>query len=155
MKKRAPNILKVRCFEYCKTLSRLLSQSNDWYRGPTELVQHFTYRGSSHWRKGAASHIYWYGLGILLVYPRKEERVILLVQIVFPPAQVNFMRNDRNFEIIDEMFIQGDMTPDINNTGKKFTGGGHILHEIYIGHDPGVDSDNSITVDCIHIKLNL
>jgi hypothetical protein len=33
------------------------SQSNDWYRGPTKLVQHFAYRGSSHRRKGAAKHI--------------------------------------------------------------------------------------------------
>ncbi len=27
------------------------------YRAPTELVQHFTYRGRLRWRKGAASHI--------------------------------------------------------------------------------------------------
>jgi hypothetical protein len=31
--------------------------SNDWYRGPTELVQHFAYMGSSHRRKVAARHI--------------------------------------------------------------------------------------------------
>ena len=32
-------------------------QRNDWYRGPTELVQLSAYRGSSHRRKGAARNI--------------------------------------------------------------------------------------------------
>jgi hypothetical protein len=32
-------------------------QSDDSYGAPTELVQHFAYRASSHWLKGAASHI--------------------------------------------------------------------------------------------------
>ncbi len=33
-------------------------QNNGWYRGPTELVQHFAYRGSLHRRKGATRHIF-------------------------------------------------------------------------------------------------
>jgi hypothetical protein len=33
------------------------TKSNDWYRGPTELVHYFAYRGSSRRCKGAASHI--------------------------------------------------------------------------------------------------
>ncbi len=33
-----------------------LHRSNYLYRGPTELAQHSAYRGSSHQRKGAASH---------------------------------------------------------------------------------------------------
>jgi hypothetical protein len=33
------------------------TKSNDLYRGPTELVQHFAYRGNSHRRHGAARHI--------------------------------------------------------------------------------------------------
>ncbi len=32
-------------------------QINDWYRGPTELLQHFVYRGSAHQRKGALRHV--------------------------------------------------------------------------------------------------
>ncbi len=32
----------------------LFPESNDWNRGPTELVQHFACRGSSHRRKGVA-----------------------------------------------------------------------------------------------------
>ncbi len=32
-------------------------QSNDWYKGPTQLVQHFAYSGSSHRRKSAVRHI--------------------------------------------------------------------------------------------------
>ncbi len=48
------------------------------YRRPPEFVQHFAYRGNSHWRKGAArniidmvwlnsSLIWWGGGGYLLV----------------------------------------------------------------------------------------
>ncbi len=32
-------------------------KSNDLYRGPTELVQHFVYRGRPHRSTGAAKHI--------------------------------------------------------------------------------------------------
>ncbi len=42
-----------------------VSQSNDWYRGLTELVQHSAYRGSSHPRKGGASHV-------IFFYPYKD-----------------------------------------------------------------------------------
>jgi hypothetical protein len=33
-------------------------QSNDYYRGTSELVQHFAYRVSSHRRKDADRHIH-------------------------------------------------------------------------------------------------
>jgi hypothetical protein len=39
--------LTCEIFRYTLQFSGVHSQSNDWYRGPTELVQHFTYRGSS------------------------------------------------------------------------------------------------------------
>ncbi len=41
-----------------RTVSGDLPESNDCYRGPTQLhvVQHFAYRGSSHRRKSAARH---------------------------------------------------------------------------------------------------
>jgi hypothetical protein len=32
-------------------------EGGDWYRGPTALVQHSAYRGSSHQRKGCTSRI--------------------------------------------------------------------------------------------------
>ncbi len=50
------------------------------YGGLTELVQLFAYRGCSHWRKGAASHII-DSLAVSLAYPNGEEGGILLVQI--------------------------------------------------------------------------
>jgi hypothetical protein len=49
----------------------------DICRGPTELVQHSVHRGSSHRRKGAASHLngmVW--LYILLGYPSGKEKGI-------------------------------------------------------------------------------
>jgi hypothetical protein len=36
---------------------QVTAPSNDLYNRPTELVQHSTYRGSSHRRKRAASHL--------------------------------------------------------------------------------------------------
>ncbi len=39
-----------------KNQFRDLDQSNDWYRGLTELIQHSAHRGISHRRKGAARH---------------------------------------------------------------------------------------------------
>ncbi len=58
------------------------TQSNDWYIGPAELFQLSANSGSSHRRKGAASHIIdmtW--LYISLAYRSGEERGVLLVQI--------------------------------------------------------------------------
>ncbi len=55
------------------------SQSNDWNRGPTELVRNFAYRGSSHRRKGAARNIIdmvWLNLSLVLV---ERRGVFLLV----------------------------------------------------------------------------
>ncbi len=45
------------------TCSVLITHSNDWYRGPTDLVQHSVYRGRSHRRKGAASHTHMIDMG--------------------------------------------------------------------------------------------
>ncbi len=36
---------------------QVTASSNDFYKGPTELVQHSAYRGSSLRRKGNASHL--------------------------------------------------------------------------------------------------
>ncbi len=38
------------------TVHTIFSQSNDWSRGPTKLVQYLPYRGSSHRCKSAAWH---------------------------------------------------------------------------------------------------
>ncbi len=43
----------------------LFPQSNDWHRGPTELVQHFACRVSSHRRKGAARQ---FKIGMVWLY---------------------------------------------------------------------------------------
>ena len=52
--------------------------------GPTKLVQHFAYRGSSYRRKGAARHIIDWGFGYMpLANASGDERDILLVQIIF------------------------------------------------------------------------
>ncbi len=54
------------------------SQSNDWYRGPTELVQHFAYRQSSHRRQGATSH----KINMVWIHPGGEKGGILLIQLI-------------------------------------------------------------------------
>ncbi len=46
-----------------------LNLSNDRYRGPTELVQHFAYKGSSHRCKSTDIYWNWYGLAISLAIP--------------------------------------------------------------------------------------
>jgi hypothetical protein len=43
-----------------KLLCVLDPQRNYLYRGPTELVQHFAYRGSSHRRMGAVNKLWLY-----------------------------------------------------------------------------------------------
>jgi hypothetical protein len=45
------------CFFVRASVCIPFPQSNDGYRGTSELVQHFALRGSSHWRQGAASHV--------------------------------------------------------------------------------------------------
>ncbi len=42
---------------YSRYMQFYSSQSDDWYRGPTEIVQNFAFRGSLLRRKGAARHI--------------------------------------------------------------------------------------------------
>jgi hypothetical protein len=54
---------------------------NDRFRAPTELTQHSAYRGNSHWRSGADSHII-DGLAILLAYPSGEEGGLLIIQMI-------------------------------------------------------------------------
>ncbi len=50
--------LEKNCISTCLPHPPTLpTQSNDWYWGPTELVQHFAFRESSHGLKGAARHI--------------------------------------------------------------------------------------------------
>ncbi len=53
------------CPPYERTRQR--PQSNDWYRGPTELVQHFTYRGKSR-------HIISYTKVVCVEYALKYRR---------------------------------------------------------------------------------
>jgi hypothetical protein len=50
-----------------------VSQSNDLYRGLTEVVQHSAYRGSSHPSQGDASHIIIYPYEDYLPSRRLEE----------------------------------------------------------------------------------
>ncbi len=62
------------------------TQSNDWYRGPTDLVQHFRLLGeftSTQERRLACN---WYGLAISLAYPCGEEGGDLLVKRMILPA---------------------------------------------------------------------
>ncbi len=50
----------IKVCQECKPWFRVVRsrpQSNYWYRGPTELVPHFAYRGSLHRHMGAARHI--------------------------------------------------------------------------------------------------
>ncbi len=60
------------------------AQSNGWYRGPNELVQHSAFKGSSHRRKGAARHkidtVWLYPLSC----PSEEERVYYFFKWFLP-----------------------------------------------------------------------
>ncbi len=69
------------CF-ICRPLDSTVSetQCNDWYGGPTELVQHFVYRGSSYGARACFRHI----IALVWLYrspiPLGRRGVILLVQ---------------------------------------------------------------------------
>jgi hypothetical protein len=54
------------------------TQSNDCYRGPTELVQHFAYRQSSHRRQGATSH----KINMVWIHSGGAKGGILLIQLI-------------------------------------------------------------------------
>ncbi len=60
-----------------KSYHAVSSQSNNWYRGPTELVQHFAYWGSSN-RYRRSYTLNWYGLAISLPFPSGGGGVLLV-----------------------------------------------------------------------------
>jgi hypothetical protein len=73
-------LLTHSCTQNTRCVFKVIPQSNAWYRGPTELVQHFAYRENSHQLKGAARHII--DMVWLYSFASEEEGGFLLVQII-------------------------------------------------------------------------
>jgi hypothetical protein len=66
------------------SLQPCIPQSNEWYRGDTEVRLAFRLWGEVTCRKGAASHIIDM---VWLAWLSQEERGILLVQMISMPSQ--------------------------------------------------------------------
>ncbi len=75
-------LLTHSCTQNIRCVFKVIPQRNHWYRGTTELVQHFAYRGNSYRRKGAARYILYMVWLYSSPYPVKR-RGILLVQMIF------------------------------------------------------------------------
>ncbi len=85
------------------------SQSNDLYRGSTELVQLFAYRGSSHRR---CQKYYWYGLAISLAYPSGEKESIL-------SSSNDFYLGGRGESVPRELSTKTEMYPGVDTRLKS------------------------------------